>query len=345
MVHRQGLPGAILYRWEPFIPFVKPGYENIGLFLYGSVEDAKRGSKWGGSGFVLAVAASSSDALLHLYAVTNDHVAMNARAIRLTPTEGDAQIVPVAENEWVRHPDGDDVSACYLGMVGAHAPYACFDYSALIRESDLGEVGYVPGDDCFMVGRYINHEGRQFDRGVLRFGNLAMLPETIYQPKRVFLQESFVVDMRSAPGFSGSPVLIFFEQMGTREPYDGFIDMTKKRWSGMVGHERLLGVHWGSLPVWEDAVDASGKKVERRVNSSMAAVVPAWKLNKLIDEGELMTARKDTEDQHDLEHREGPVLEGSDPDQFDRFNMLAREIVKVPKEELDRKRDEAKRDR
>jgi len=30
-----------------------------------------------------------------------------------------------------------------------------------------------------MVERYVNHGGRQFDRPVVRFGNLSMLPETL----------------------------------------------------------------------------------------------------------------------------------------------------------------------
>jgi len=81
------------------------------------------------------------------------------------------------------------------------------------------------------------------------------------------------------------------------------------------------------------------------VNSSMACVVPGWKLNKLINQGDLVKARKAAEEQHNEEHREGAVMESRDSTEYDRFESLAREIVKVPKEELDRRRDETTRDR
>jgi len=215
--------------------------------------------------------------------------------------------------------------------------------NALLRPEELTEFGVGPGDDCLMVGRHINHEGRQFDRAILRFGNLAMLPELIFQPKRAFNQESFVVDMRSAPGFSGSAVLVYYEQTGPREPTATWPEMVKKPWSGSLGHVRLLGVHWGSLPTWEDTTDERGAKTGRRVNSSMACTVPAWKLRELLEEEEgLVKARKAADEAYEVEHQEGAAMESLS--EFDRFEALARAVVNVPKVEIDRKRDQAKRD-
>ncbi len=173
-----------------------------------------------------------------------------------------------------------------------------------------------------MVGRYINQEHRQFDRPVARFGNLAMLPEPIHQRERSFEQESFLVDMRSQAGFSGSPVFVYYEEPGWRflppleeppeppelpesaEPAERINHANERvEWSaartkalqerpvghhvsGVVSKTWLLGIDWGHLPVWDDVFDLHGRAGGRmRVDSGMAAVVPAWKLIELLNEG------------------------------------------------------------
>src|SRR5205814_1548496 len=135
----------------------------------------------------------------------------------LTNEHGDVELHDGAASDWIEHPDGDDLAIRPLGVV-AERRYFFADTDHLLARSDLSEYGVGPGDECMMIGRYINHAGEQFDRSAIRFGNIAMLPEPIRQQERSFEQESFLVDMRSVAGFSGSVVWAYYESSGPREP-------------------------------------------------------------------------------------------------------------------------------
>jgi hypothetical protein len=281
----------------PPVPFLPPGIKESAIFLYQSVDDAKQRAKWGGSGFLIGVPSEANPSSVHLYAVSNDHVFRRCPVIRLIHGDKGA-IVPGADTDWIKHPKGDDVAVRPLGAVPANprlgppgtgftnpTGYQYVSPEQLLTPEDLRfGVGPVVGDDCLMVGRYINHEGRQFDRAVVRFGNLSMLPEAIRQEKRSFDQESLLVDMRSVAGFSGSLVIVYFTEPGTLSLVTGpgtpqmpFRDLISKYW--------ILGVDWGHLPVSEDIIE-DGKPKRVKVKSSMAAVVPAWKLTELLNDVE-----------------------------------------------------------
>ena len=140
-----------------------------------------------------------------------------------------------------------------------------------------------------MVGRLIQYDGKQRNEPVLRFGNLAMMPYPVMQSTRARRQESFLVEMRSLSGFSGSPVIVHWVTVGTRpepeRPRGGVLYaslVTNKAW--------LLGVDWGFV---QAASDVHGSQDDRRLaNSGMSAVVPAWKLAELLDRREFIVARE-----------------------------------------------------
>jgi hypothetical protein len=196
-----------------------------------------------------------------------------------------------------------------------------------------------------MVGRYVNHEMRVFDRAVVRFGNVAMLPEVVWQEDRGYNQESFLVDMRSISGFSGSQVIVYYATTGSVPIPDS--NVTLPGLDGerdIIGNAWLLGVDWGHLPVGVDLKD-KGKNVIGRmaVNSGMAGVVPAWKLGEILDQPKIRAAREKAEAEI-LAAREssmGGVLdvldEPSPPEEFAAFEDLTDRLLRVPKKELDEK--------
>lgn len=109
--------------------------------------------------------------------------------------------------------------------------------------------------------------------------------------------------------------------------------------SGVVSKTWLLGIDWGHLPVWDDVFDLHGRAGGRmRVDSGMAAVVPAWKLIELLNEGGIKMARDKTESELSEKDEGASVLDASKPDEFARFEDLTRNLVRVPKRELDEKR-------
>lgn len=219
-VQGKTLPGAIYWKWEPSVPFIALPAVGSSIFLYGSEGDAHDGANWGGSGVLVGIPSIANKSRVHLYAVTNDHVAIGCPVVRLVDKAGKTHVLPPDEaSSWLAHPDGDDIAIRPLGAVPEREYWYVPD-DLILSQADLSPKERLyqisPGDDCVMVGRYINRDLRQFDRPVVRFGNLAMLPEFIYQDKRSFDQESFLVDMRSHAGFSGSPVFVYYEEPGWR---------------------------------------------------------------------------------------------------------------------------------
>lgn len=292
------------------MPYVNPELLGSSIFLYGSESDASNGANWGGSGVLVGIQSQASPSHAHLYAVTNDHVVQNCPVARLVRQNGDSHVLPGAGSDWDSHPEGDDIAIRRLGAV-AKDEYWYVEAELLLTQADLTPDGISPGDDCLMVGRYINQNFRQFDGPVARFGNLAMLPEGVRQEQRFFEQESFLVDMRSHSGFSGSPVFVYYEESGWRflpplaeapETGDPVKDseartealeqrVAGRDVSGIMGRVWLLGVEWGHLPIWDDVFDADQKVGRMRISSGMAAVVPAWKLADLLDQEEIKMAR------------------------------------------------------
>lgn len=370
LIRGQSLPGAVLWKWEPAVPHILPSFLGSSIFLYASKRDATEGANWGGSGVFVGIESAANPSRVHLYAVTNDHVARSCPVVRLVDRHGDAYVLDGAWSDWEPHPRGDDIALRPLGALPA-ADYWYVSHEKLVTRADVDLDDVALGDDCLMVGRYINRELRQFDRPAVRFGNLALLPELILQDQRAFEQESFLVDMRSHAGFSGSPVFVYYEEPGWRnlaymrpapvpppEPSpDADIEdleehleanraygealserVADRDLSGIMGKAWLLGLDWGHLPVWDDVFDGNVKIGRMRVSTGMAGVVPAWKLRDLLDTKEVEMARDQAEKQLAEQDEAAVVLDTSQPDEFAEFEDLTKKLVQVPKRELDEKR-------
>jgi hypothetical protein len=294
------------------VPFVVPGLLGTSIFLYPSERDAGDGANWGGSGFLVSISSQANPSRTHLYAVSNDHVIHSCPVIRLVQVDGDSYVLSGTDADWHSHPDGDDIAIRPLGAV-AGGEFWSLGADLILSQADIDRDGIGPGDDCLMIGRYINQEFRQFDRPVVRFGNLAMMPERVYQSRRSFEQESFLVDMRSQAGFSGSPVLVYFEEPGWRRlsPLSdvGVGDdpeanikalkdhVAERKLSAVMTSTWLLGIDWGHLPVSGDVFDGNRAIGRMQVSAGMAGVVPAWKLLDLLNEEGVNTARHKAEEQ------------------------------------------------
>jgi hypothetical protein len=96
-------------------------------------------------------------------------------------------------------------------------------------------------------------------------------------------QESFMVEVHTIGGYSGSPVFVYFP---------GWYDI------GGTTKEYLLGVHWGSIPIHEPVVDKDGTKLKQgwqvEYSTGMGGVVPAWHLyDLLMNDEDLKMQRKE----------------------------------------------------
>lgn len=310
---RRPSSGATFSVWEPSVPRIPDEYLDCVIYLYPTEVDAEDGGRAGGSGFLVGVPTEGlRQNFWILYAVSNKHVIEKSRVVRMNTADGRKTIVPSARADWIVHPDGDDVAAFQISFDPKefkfnHVPRASFVSKEIVDRYKIG-----PGDDAFMVGRFANHEGRQQNLPTVRFGNIAQMPwEAIKQDGNGFEQESFLVEMRSINGYSGSPVFVYIPIFSDRPGLANWnippsvVAYTGKPYGSLKSHGPwLLGVDWGHMNDWSPVRRSDGKPVNPnpmemhvKVNTGLAPVVPAWKLAEILDTGPLAENRKEIERQ------------------------------------------------
>lgn len=284
------------------------------FYLYPTVEDANNGEAVGGSGFIVDVPSEVDNRILNLYGVTNSHVVRNGNSVlRINTQDGKFLAVPVlySETQWKHHPDGDDVAAIAITL---NEPTDMLRLNSIpiqsfINDDEIKEWEIGPGDDVFMVGRFINHEGKQKNVPSVRFGHISMMPDERVQHPSGLKVESFVVEMVSWSGYSGSPVFVYAIN-------PSFLGNPPNKFREIIGNGKwwLLGVNWGLMradkayeivrnrvgnpltfreATGEHNDEAIGWKVQG--NAGLINVTPAWKLLELLNDEEFVVQRKEND--------------------------------------------------
>jgi hypothetical protein len=253
------------------VPRINDEYLDCVLYLYPTRSAALTGRNAGGSGFLVYYPSEMFPEIGYLYAISNRHVISQNLVIRLNTKAGQSDIIESAPDHWF-HRQNQDIAVCPIQLTNVHKFKAVPTKQMLTKEIVVRD-NIGPGDEVFMVGRFINHEGRQCNTPSVRFGNLAMMPgEDVKHPVNTpEFQESFLADIRTVGGYSGSPVFVVGRAIDQR---NGNFSITPP------GDPRLLGVEWGYLN------DKNGH------NTGMSGVVPAWALKDLLDLPELISHRK-----------------------------------------------------
>ncbi len=310
VVTRKSSRGPLYHVGIPLMPRIPDPYLDCVLYLYGAEADAEDGVRTGGSGFLVGVPSEGlsetlGSEIMFLYAVTNKHVADTNSVIRMNTKQGLKTIMPIDERAWVHHPDGDDISACVISFDPNEYRFRYIDRKEFITKNIIDSMQIGPGDDVFTVGRFVNHEGQQRNLPTVRFGNISQMPIEPIVQNTGFNQESFLVEIKSIGGYSGSPVFVQIPIFSNRQienwmPSTMFSFNTQPIFGGLMSHGPwLLGVDWGHINDWSPVLNENGKptnanpkQAQVKLNTGMAAVVPAWKLAQLLDEGPLASHRK-----------------------------------------------------
>ncbi len=279
------------------MPRIDDSFLECSIYLYPAQTSAESGERVGGSGLMVAIQSKVFDYKWYVYAVTNSHVIREGKAtfIRINTPGGKFEIVPTTQNNWFHHPNGDDIAACPIGLPLDKFKYRFVPRSDFLSQERITQHKIGPGADVFMVGRFIGHDGRHRNTPSLRFGNIAMMPLEPLHHQRGHMQESFLVEARSLPGYSGSPVFVHAPAVGEHKP-DGTLEF-------ICFGPWLLGLDWCHLhtkePVREKGTDDPeiGEGWFVYSNSGMAGVIPIWKLDELLDIDELRESRNRTEQQ------------------------------------------------
>jgi hypothetical protein len=295
------------------VPRISDIFADCAVYLYRSRADAEAGERRGGSGFMVLVPFENDRKWSEIYVITNRHVIVNAGApvIRLNRKDGRVEYFETEADGWSFHPDGDDVAAIPIRFaydeMQFHAVWiGTFITSKIVTEEDVGI-----GDDTFMVGRFVNHEGKQQNAPAVRYGNIAMMPKEKIESPTGIAQESFLVEVRSLPGYSGSAVFLYspsaMNDMSIRRkgrdkpPPTNNFSRNREEFDTMMAFMEpkgpyLLGSDWCHIPNRVLVRDENGEALPSRwyveENTGMAGVIPAWKIADILNSEEFVKRRE-----------------------------------------------------
>jgi hypothetical protein len=245
----------------------------------------------------------------YVYCVTNSHVIrpLASPVIRLNTRDGGSDLIELRPDDWVHHQFGDDLAVCPVAFEHPdhHFDYIMLHPSWFVTEEFIERQNIGVGDEVYMVGRLVNHQGQQQNTPVVMFGSISMAQPQPIRNEWGLLQESFLIETRSLSGFSGSPVFVYIT------PYSPTPTAYAERQPGTW----LLGVDWGHMRNFEpvlkehdDPLVSTLVPVNREwkvpSNSGQAQVVPAWKLQELLDQEDLRMQRRQSDEEIGRQIRE-----------------------------------------
>lgn len=285
------------------MPQINKRYLNCAVYLYPSKDAARKGDRIGGTGFLVQKVSQVEG--FHYYVVTNSHVIREACSpvVRLNNAQGVMDFLELTDDDWTHHPDGHDIAVAPIDIDIDRFGFYPIDTSTFVSLDRLNSDDVGIGQDVFMVGRLINHEGQQRNAPSVRFGNIAMMHHEPVKHFRGHMQQSFLVDMRSISGYSGSPVFV------AQPKIIEHTDALPYYFTVIPFHNiNFLGVDWGHIPTYEKVIDGGGNKHPHgwrvQVNTGIAAVVPAWHLDELLNKSEFVVKRQreDRKRQQEKDH-------------------------------------------
>lgn len=288
------------------------------VYLYPTKGQAERGERIGGSGFLVGIPMESIPGRTHVYAVTNRHVILpsagNSPVVRMTSKRSRAVALSLSTDDWIMDEDLHDLAISLLPADLSEYRYTCVSRKLFLSQDRIDEHEIGSGDEIYMIGRYVGHDNREVNRPVVRFGTIALMPETRVKDEWGLVQESILVEMRSLPGFSGSPVFVYIPPLSIRPRYYDKAKKTLELDARPFG-PWLLGIDYSHLPIQSRIVDNGGKEHPEgwyaQTNSGMAAVVPVKKLEQLLDSDAAKKQRLDVEASIKEDARNGAVLDAS----------------------------------
>ncbi len=250
---------------------------------------------------------------IHKYAITNWHVCCdkNATILRLNKRNGAAGYIPTDVNHWIFDPLGHDLAALDVTDVGFDEKYdvCAIGEHEFASKTFVNDFGVTLGDDVVKLGLFFSHYGSaQQNTPSARFGTISVMPSEdapIEQPNHN-AKPSYLCDMRSRTGYSGSPVFSFrtpFYDLTKFSSDDIRIDLGGATTRDTNSYFRLLGVHCSQFTENVRIMEifgADGKipkvpREELRVESGMNVVIPAWEISALLEHPRLAAIRRDRE--------------------------------------------------
>lgn len=271
------------------------------IYLYPDEVSAEAGQHIGGSGFIAGVPLK--DSTFHtLWAVTNKHIIDDGYlTIRLNKKDGGIVCIDTIEDEWHVHPDGDDLAIRPLAVPHI-AKFNFVPLDMMLTQSAARALDIGPGDEAFVIGRFVSREGTQKNAPTVRFGRIAQSADEQVKYDS-YLQMAWLVEIMSLNGFSGSPVFCALDsyysrnvenQSKSKGTLDPFFEGKNFNYNiPLLSHGNfptgpfLLGIDCCMIRLWSKVCDASRREMSHghqvELNTGMMGVIPSWRLVDLLE--------------------------------------------------------------
>lgn len=247
--------------------------------IYPSYDDAEHDRQVGGSGFLIGVPSADDVDLQVAYAVTNKHTIENGNTvIRLNRITEGVEIFDLTEQDWLSHPDGDDIAITPLQLSSNNTHYKVLNESVHFpRKKIFEELNIGPGDEVFIPTRSLGISQADRNIPVFRFGHISRMPEVPIQtnwPRGKQLQDSYIIEARSISGYSGAPVMVALNPLVSRE-------LGKQIHTSKI---LLLGINWGYINDSAPVLDSVGRPTQTKINlnTGLMTIVPSYKLTEFL---------------------------------------------------------------
>lgn len=286
--------------WRPALPRIPDILAKTVFYIYENEDDAREGYTDSATGFLFGVPSDIFPNRYHVYAITNWHVVNQIKTptLRINTLQGGFDVIRTEQDEWKPRESNCDLMYRSIELDDGKHDTWFFDSDYLMTKEFMFEQQIGAGDEVLMIGNFQTRGGKAKNLPTIRSGNIAQMPdEPMKNPYTGYDEESFVVEMRSASGYSGSPVILSL--LGSRRFYvKNEIHGARPRYGTMEVQDdfKLLGIDWGHIATKEFLYDGDGNKLPRSesvwINSAMAGVVPCWKLEEMIFSEEEIEMRK-----------------------------------------------------
>ena len=288
------------------MPRIPPKVLNGVCYLYATLADAEAGSKHGGTGFFVHL-QSAVPGKGFGYIVTNWHVAVEKgfSVVRVDRIDGTPDVFEFDPSDWCYMPEYDIAVIEAPDISGQTHKIAFFGESNFLTKEHVEQQKIGPGDDVFMVGRFVDHQGTKQNIPAVRFGNISMDPAPLTQ-KNNQTADTYCIDIHSRSGYSGSPVFVYRTPGYDLEERLGSDSKSQKILFSGTNLLLLLGIHWGQFPEKWEVTDRGKLKYEEsqesRENlitdglyieglSGMTCVLPAWSILEVLNMPTLKNGR------------------------------------------------------
>lgn len=275
-------------------------YRKIVAFLCQDIVDPETGQNKRipvATAFLIGVKPGTDDPIV-VYAITALHCIFQSRAngtlyLRINTRDGNYVDRDVPQDSWVTH-DTSDVALIQV-EVENNFDIAFLPMRYIATDDIVAQHSFGIGDEVFFVSLFVRHTGENRVLPIIRFGNIAMMPD---EPIRIKIDpyanpvtvDAYLVEARSWGGQSGAPAFIHFPP----DRHPGVL--TLPEWPLKEPQFYLLGLVHGHFDI-PTGVEFAGDlenygtgKVP--INAGVGIIIPAQDIFDLIMRPDLVDQRE-----------------------------------------------------